>query len=107
MKKLLFALAFMTAGSVAVLARDSASVATQTPTEVQSPEQDGQTIAASELPASIQSALQGQDYSGWTVSSATKKEKDGKTMYKVELTNGSEKKKVKFDADGNMVDEKD
>jgi len=107
MKKLLFALAFMTAGSVAVLAQDTASVAPQTPTEVQSPEQDGQAIAASELPAPIQSALQGQDYSGWSVSSATQKEKDGKTIYKVELTNGSETKKVKFDADGNMLEDKD
>jgi uncharacterized membrane protein YkoI len=110
MKKLLFAIAFMTAGSVAVLAQDTASVATPapaTPTETTTQDQDGQAIAASELPASIQSALQGQDYSGWTVGNAMKKEKDGKTFYSVELSNGSETKKVKFDADGNVVKEKD
>jgi uncharacterized membrane protein YkoI len=110
MKKLLFALAFMTAGSVAVLAQDTASVATPapaSPTESTTQDQDGQSIAASELPASIQSALQGQDYSGWTVGNAMKKEKDGKTFYSVELSNGSETKKVKFDADGNVVKEKD
>ena len=107
MKKLLFAFAFMIAGSAAVLAQDTASVATPTPPTEQSPDQDGQVIAASELPAAIQSSLQGQDYTGWTISNAVKKEKDGKTMYKVELTNGSEKKTVKFDADGNIMEEKD
>jgi hypothetical protein len=108
MKKLLFAIAFMTAGSVAVLAQDTASVATPAPAPTETTQdQDGQAIAASELPASIQSALQGQDYSGWTVGNAMKKEKDGKTFYSVELSNGSETKKVKFDADGNVVKEKD
>lgn len=107
MKKLLLAIAFMTAGSVAVLAQDTASVATPAPSTEYSQDQDGQAIAASELPASIQSALQGQDYTGWSVGNATKHEKDGKTFYSVELTNGSETKKVKFDADGNVVTEKD
>jgi len=105
MKKLLLAIAFMTAGSVAVLAQDTASVASPAPATEMNQDQDGQAIAASELPASIQSALQGQDYSGWTVGNAMKKDKDGKTFYSVELTNGSETKKVKFDADGNVVDD--
>lgn len=110
MKKLLFAIAFMTAGSVAVLAQDTASVASPSPAAAPTEttqDQDGQAIAASELPASIQSALQGQDYSGWTVGNAMKKEKDGKTFYAVELSNGSETKKVKFDAEGNVVPEKE
>ena len=113
MKKLLFAIAFVTAGSVAALAQDSASVASPAPaqpsTEIQSQDQDQdkQAIATSELPASIQASLQGNDYSGWTVANAHKKEKDGKTMYSVELTKGSETKKVKFDADGNVVKEKE
>ncbi len=108
MKKLLFAIAFVAAGSVAALAQDATPEATQAPASTEyAQDQDGQAIAASELPASIQSALQGQDYSGWTVGSAMKKEKDGKTFYAVELSNGSETKKVKFDADGNVVDEKD
>src|SRR5688572_20949522 len=109
MKKLLFALAFMTAGSVAVLARETAPAATQPApsTEMQSQDQDKQAIATSELPASIQASLQGNDYSGWTVANAHKKEKEGKTFYAVELTKGSEKKMVKFDADGNIVKEKD
>jgi len=113
MKKLLFAFAFMSLGSVAVMAQDSTSVSPQTPpaTEIQGAQDQsgdqGQAVTATELPAAIQTALQGQDYSGWSVANATKKEKDGKTMYAVELKNGSETKKVKFDADGTMIKEKD
>jgi hypothetical protein len=125
MKKLLFAIAFMTAGSVAVLAQDSTSITPQTPpssetqtapstdqtapTSDQSADQDKdkQAISTSELPANIQASLQGQDYSGWTVASASKMEKEGKTFYGVELTKGSEKKMVKFDSDGNLVKEKE
>jgi hypothetical protein len=111
MKKLLFAIAFMTAGSVAVLAQEAQPKEPQTPpsTELQTPpstddqDKDKQAIATSELPANIQASLQGQDYSGWTVANAYKKEKDGKTFYAVELTKGSEKKMVKFDADGNAM----
>ena len=66
-----------------------------------------QPVAASELPAAITTALQSQDYSGWTVGNAYKKEKDGKMIYKVELKNGAETKTVKFDADGNMMKGKD
>ena len=108
MKKLLFASAFALLGSVAVMAQDTTSVSPQTaPTTTEQSGDQGQTITASELPAPIQTALQGQDYSGWTVASATKKEKDGKTVYAVELKSGAETKKVKFDADGNMLKEKD
>jgi len=108
MKKLLFAFAFMSLGSVAVMAQDSTSVAPQTPTEVQGEDQDkGTQVAPSELPAPIQTALQGQDYSGWTVASATKSEKDGKTVYAVELKNGAETKTVKFDAEGAIMKEKE
>jgi uncharacterized membrane protein YkoI len=64
-------------------------------------------VSATDLPPAITAALQGQDYSGWTVSNATKKEKDGKTYYKVDLKNGAETKTVKFDADGNMMKGKD
>ena len=118
MKKLLFAIAFMTAGSVAVLAQEAQPQEPQTPPsseiqpapapEDQSQDQDkGQAIATSELPANIQASLQGQDYTGWTVANAFKKEKDGKTFYMVELTKDSEKKTVKFDADGNIMKEEE
>jgi phosphate-selective porin len=104
MKKLLFAL-IMCAATVVALAQDPASTATPQP--AQTPSTEMQPIAASDLPAAVTASLQGQDYSGWTVSNAFKKEKDGKTIYKVELKNGAETKTVKFDADGNMLKAKD
>ncbi len=110
MKKLMFAIAFVGLGSVAVMAQDSTSVSPQAPpasTEAAPADDQGQAITASELPAPVQTALQGQDYSGWTIASATKKEKDGKTIYAVELKNGAETKSVKFDAEGNMLKEKE
>ncbi len=102
MKKLLFALV-MCSASIAALAQDAPSPAAQD----QNTNTEMQPIAASDLPAAITASLQGQDYSGWTVSNAFKKEKDGKTIYKVELKNGAETKTVKFDADGNMMKAKD
>jgi hypothetical protein len=117
MKKLLFAIAFTTAGSIAVLAQEAQpQEPQQTPpsTEIQatpapapedqSQDQDkGQAIATSELPANIQASLQGSDYSGWTVANAFKKEKEGKTVYSVELTKDQERKTIHFDADGNVM----
>jgi hypothetical protein len=68
---------------------------------------DRKEITVAELPALIQEQLKGQDYTGWLVSNAHKKEKDGQTIYAVELRNGAETKKVKFDAQGNKLKEKD
>ena len=102
MKKLLLSL-IMCSAALFAFAQDAATPAPaqdQKSTEMQP-------VAASELPAAVTAALQGQDYTGWTVANAFKKEKDGKTIYKVELKNGAETKTVKMDADGNMLKGKD
>lgn len=104
MKKLLIAL-FVCSVSVA-FAQDPSSAATPAPAQDQSTD-EMQPVAASDLPAAITASLESQDYSGWTVSNAFKKEKDGKTVYKVELMKGGETKTVKFDADGNKLKGKD
>ena len=101
MKKLLLSLILCSAALFAFAQEPAATPAQdQKSTELQP-------IAASELPAAITASLQGQDYSGWVVDKAYKKEKDGKMIYKVELKNGAETKTVKFDADGNMLKGKD
>ncbi len=111
MKKLMFAFCLMLGGAVAVNAQDTTSTSTQG-TESQSQYQDTDkydqkdVVPTSELPQKVQEQLQSQDYTGWTVSNAYRKEKEGKTMYAVEMRNGSEKKMVKFDADGNKLKEK-
>jgi len=101
MKKLLLSLILCSAALFAFAQEPAAAPAQeQKSTEMQP-------VAASDLPAAITASLQSQDYSGWTVDKAYKKEKDGKTYYKVELKNGAESKTVKFDADGNMMKGKD
>jgi hypothetical protein len=102
MKKLLFALIMCTA-TLAAFAQDPAA----TPKPAAAGQDEMQPVAASDLPPAITASLQGQDYTGWTVANAFKKEKDGKTIYKVELKNGAETKTVKFDADGNKIKGKD
>jgi hypothetical protein len=107
MKNLLIAL-FVCTASVAAFAQDPSSSATPAPAPTQDQStNDMQPVAASDLPAAITASLEGQDYSGWTVGNAYKKEKDGKTIYKVELTKGGETKTVKFDAEGNKLKGKD
>jgi hypothetical protein len=105
MKKLLIALV-MCSASLAAFAQDPSSTATPAPAQDQT-SNEMQPVAASDLPAAITASLEGQDYSGWTVSNAYKKEKDGKTVYKVELMKGGETKTVKFDAEGNKLKGKD
>ena len=111
MKK--FALACMLSlGSVALLhAQDStATQSDRYQTAAQEPKSDyseKDAISTTELPAPIQEKLKGQDFSGWMISKAYKKDKDGKVVYAVELKNGAETKKVKFDADGNELKDKE
>lgn len=70
-------------------------------------EGEAEMISTVDLPATVREQLTSEDYSGWTVSQAHRKVKDGVTYYKVELVNGDEKKKVKFDSQGNVLKEKD
>src|SRR5687767_7506120 len=129
MKKLLIVFCVLFGAAVATQAQDTTSTKAQDTTFTQDqPTQDDQPvqeseqyrtddqdqedkdrkeIAVSELPATITDKLSGQDYNGWTISKAFKKEKDGETMYAVELKQGDEMKKVKFDAQGNIIKEKD
>jgi hypothetical protein len=101
MKKLLLGILLVSGCTLSVLAQDAA-----TPAPAAQPTEEMQPIAASELPAAVRTSLEGQDYSGWTVANSYKKEKDGQTFYVVELKNGAETKKVKFDAQGNKMDKK-
>jgi hypothetical protein len=113
MKKLFFALCFMIGATVAVQAQDTTATTPATQESAMYNDQDDdwskdkEPIALAELPAAIRQQLQGTDFTGWTASKAYRKEKDGKTLYAVELTKGGETKMVKFDADGNKIKEKD
>jgi hypothetical protein len=98
MTKLLFTLLFVCASAVTTFAQDTAS---------QQKNKDNQQISVSELPEIIRASLTREDYIGWAVGNAFKKQKGGKTIYMVELNKGGETKMVKFDADGKKINEKE
>jgi uncharacterized membrane protein YkoI len=114
MKKVLFAFCFMLGTAALVNAQDTTST---TPTQPQpqyhnqdqdkDQDKDKQAISPGDLPAAVTQQLQTQEYNGWTLSNAFKKEKDGETIYIVEVKNGAEVKKIKFDAQGNKLKEKE
>jgi uncharacterized membrane protein (UPF0127 family) len=109
MKKLMLALFLMFGGIAVVNAQDTTATPTQTtPTQ----DQERTQIQISELPEAVTTALESQDYSGWTVASAyrsTQKDSSDETksmeVYVVELKNGAETKSVRFDKDGNKLDD--
>lgn len=75
-------------------------------------DKEGEQIELSELPAAVQTKLQGTDYQGWVVVNARKKmwsdpenaQAEAKEVYVIEAKNGSETKKLKFDKDGNEIE---
>jgi hypothetical protein len=115
MKKLMLALFLLFGGVALVNAQEKDSTQIQPPTETptQDQDQDRQQIQLSELPQAIKTSLESTDYAGWNISQAfrsTQKDASDETksmeVYVVELKNGAETKSVKFDKDGNKIDEK-
>jgi hypothetical protein len=121
MKKLMFAFCLLVGTALAVSAQDSTAT---TPTVDQSSQyrsednlkhdqdhdhdMNRKEIPVSQLPALVQEQLKSQDYSRWIVGKAYSHEKkDGETTYAVELKNGDDIKLIKFDAQGNVVKERE
>lgn len=80
----------------------------------QDQEDQGVQIQISELPQPVQDKLTTSDYQGWVVSSAHRKnwtdpnnaQATSQEVYVVEVKNGADTKKLKFDKDGNEIDMK-
>jgi hypothetical protein len=93
--------------------QSSSTTSDQTGVSQDDQEQEGEKIEVSELPAAVSTKLQGTDYQGWVVVSARKKMwKDPadsqaieKEVYVIEAKNGAETKKLKFDKDGNEIEQ--
>ena len=100
MKKLIVAVCLMFGGATLV----SAQQQDQTQTQAEQ-DQDRQQISVSELPDAVTAKLESSDYSGWTIGNAYKKtDESNMEVYVVELRQGTETKKVKFDRDGNKLE---
>ena len=106
MKRILLAVCLMFGGASLVVAQDQQSTTpSQTQTTTQDQDQEKQQIAVSELPDAVSAKLDSQDFPGWTVGNAYKKmDESNQEMYIVELKQGTETKKVKFDRDGNELE---
>ena len=62
-------------------------------------------VVPTDLPEPVKTTLSGDDYKGWTPSSAFLVAKGGQEYYEVKLTKeGSEANKVKVDKSGKKVD---
>lgn len=74
-------------------------------TQTMDQHEDGQQISVSELPDAVSSKLESQDYAAWTVGDVYKKTDESQNeIYTVELRQGADTKKVRFDKDGNKLD---
>lgn len=109
MKKLMFGFFVLLGSAAGVYAQDTTSTTSPNRDAYRTQEQydEKEAIAVSDLPQKVQASVQSKDYTGWNVSKAYRKQKEGKTFYAVELMKGSDKKIVKFDAQGNKIKEKD
>jgi hypothetical protein len=106
MIKLLFTFFVACICAITTFAQDTTSAATPTPPGTEHQKNGESQIAISELPETIRASLTRQDYIGWAVGNAFKKEKGGKTVYSVEMKKGSETRILKFDADGKKLNDK-
>ena len=109
MKKIILAVCLAFGGATLVNAQEQQTDRTQSqsqsPTETMDQDQDRQQISITELPDGVTAQLESQDYTGWTVGNAYKKtDEDQNEIYIVEMRQGTETKKVKFDKDGNKLD---
>ena len=110
MKKIMLAVCLMFGSATLVSAQETQSqTRTQSQTETSTQQdQEGQQISVSELPDAVTAKLESQDYSGWTVGNVYKKMDESQNeIYVVEMRQGTETKKVKFDRDGNKLEKSD
>jgi len=64
-------------------------------------------VSVTDLPANVQSSLNGEAYRDWNPTKAWKIQKDDGVVYKVEVTDGTDTQTLKFDEAGNFMASKD
>lgn len=108
MKKIILAVCLAFGGATLVNAQEQQTDRTQSPTQQSQTidqDQDREEISISDLPDGVTAQLESSDYSGWTVGNAYKKTgEDQNEIFIVEMRQGTETKKIKFDKDGNKLD---
>jgi hypothetical protein len=101
MKKVMFALCGLVFGAIAVNAQEAQPSNAAVSTEQTAQQDDKVKIKAEELPQTVKTALEGEEYRGWLINSAYH-HKTADT-FEVELKNGAETKTIKFDKEGKKI----
>jgi hypothetical protein len=103
MKKVMFALGGLVFSVVAANAQAAqpSNAAVSTEQTAPAPQDDKVKIKAEELPQTVKTALEGEEYRGWLINSAYH-HKTADT-FEVELKNGAETKTIKFDKEGKKI----
>jgi hypothetical protein len=105
----------MLVSAIVLAAQDTASIRPpllppNSPQEISREE-----VQPEDLPEAVKESLKGQDYAGWNIDRAykalmtdpTSPESEGIGIYIVDLKKGTETKTVRFDKDGNELDDED
>jgi hypothetical protein len=101
MKKVMFALCGLVFGVVAANAQAAPSTAAVSEQTVSVNQEEKVKIKAEELPQTVKTALEGEEYRGWLINAAYH-HKTADT-FEIELKNGAETKTIKFDKEGKKV----
>ncbi|MBT1685706.1 hypothetical protein [Dawidia soli] len=101
MKKVMFALCGLVFGVVAANAQAAQPSNNAVATEQTAQQDDKVKIKAEELPQTVKTALEGEEYRGWLINAAYH-HKTADT-FEVELKNGAETKTIKFDKEGKKI----
>jgi hypothetical protein len=101
MKKVMFALGGLVFSVVAANAQAAQPSNAAVSTEQTAQQDDKVKIKAEELPQTVKTALEGEEYRGWLINSAYH-HKTADT-FEVELKNGAETKTIKFDKEGKKI----
>jgi hypothetical protein len=106
MKKVIIASAALFFAAITTNTHAATTTNLETITSVQQDTTEKRTpVVPTELPEPVKTTLAGDDYKGWTASSAFLVAKAGTEYYEIKLTKeGSEPNKVKLDKSGKKVD---
>ncbi len=105
MKKIAIVLAsalFLVVGAPVVQAEDNLIIVSDQE-QKDKDRKDKDEISVADLPQNVQQSLRSEAYRNWSPVKAWKMKKDDGMVYKVEVTNGDETQKLKFDESGNQM----
>lgn len=99
---LIAAALFVVGSAFAVEAHEMSTLNPDQIVEQDPKKKDKEEVKVADLPYSVTSALNSDEYRGWIAEKAWKKKSDDGTTYYVKVKKGDETKKLKITEDGNV-----